>query len=105
MPLGSMIMITAPSPRMVLPENMSMWRSFVDIGLTTLSSVWETPAHTLPKVWLAASGTPQQFDHRQLRNGKAVAAGFHDQRRDDRKGQRDLDGDRGALAMHRLDVD
>ena len=39
MPLGSMIMMTAPSPRMVLPENISMWRSFVDIGLTTISSV------------------------------------------------------------------
>jgi len=35
-------MITAPSPRMVLPENMSMGRSLVDIGLTTISSVWNT---------------------------------------------------------------
>jgi len=37
---------------MVLPENMSMWRSFVDIGLTTISSVWKTPSTTMPKVWL-----------------------------------------------------
>ena len=41
MPLGSMIMITAPSPKMVLPENMSMWRSLVDIGLTTILLGWE----------------------------------------------------------------
>ena len=27
MPFGSMIMITEPSPRMVLPENIAMWRS------------------------------------------------------------------------------
>ena len=39
MPLGSMIMITEPSPRIVLPENIAMWRSLVDIGLTTISSV------------------------------------------------------------------
>src|SRR5229473_10483 len=52
MPLGSMIMITAPSPRMVLPENISMCRSLVDIGLTTISSVWNTPSTTMPKVWL-----------------------------------------------------
>ena len=47
-----MIMITEPSPRMVLPENMVMWRSLVDIGLTTISSVWNTPSTTMPKVWL-----------------------------------------------------
>ena len=29
-----------------------MWRSFVDIGLTTISSVWNTPSTTMPKVWL-----------------------------------------------------
>jgi hypothetical protein len=52
MPLGSMIMMTAPSPRMVLPEIMSMWRNLVDIGLTTISSVWKTPSTTMPKVWL-----------------------------------------------------
>src|SRR6202021_2211652 len=45
MPLGSMIMITAPSPKMVLPENMSMGRSFGDIGLTTIFSGGTTP-HT-----------------------------------------------------------
>ena len=39
MPFGSMIMITEPSPRMVLPENIAMWRSLLDIGFTTISSV------------------------------------------------------------------
>ena len=48
---------------------------------------------------------PHQFDHRQLRDGEAVAGGLDDQGRDDRQGQRDLDGDAGALAGHRLDVD
>ena len=52
MPFGSMIMITDPSPRMVLPENIVMWRSFELIGLTTISSVWKTPSTTMPKVWL-----------------------------------------------------
>ncbi len=51
-PFGSMIMITEPSPRMVLPENIAMWRSLLDIGLTTISSVWNTPSTTMPKVWL-----------------------------------------------------
>ncbi len=32
-------MITEPSPRIVLPENIAMWRSRVDIGFTTISSV------------------------------------------------------------------
>ena len=50
MPFGSMIMITEPSPKIVLPENMLMWRSRVDIGLTTISSVWKTPSTTMPKV-------------------------------------------------------
>ena len=31
---------------------MSMCRSLVDIGLTTISSVWNTPSTTMPKVWL-----------------------------------------------------
>ena len=48
---------------------------------------------------------PHQFDHGQLRDRKAVAGGFHDQGRDDGERQRDLDGDGGALARHRLDVD
>ena len=39
MPFGSMIMITEPSPRMVVPENTAMCRSFDDIGLMTISSV------------------------------------------------------------------
>ena len=41
-PFGSMIMITEPSPRMVLPQNIGMCRSLLDIGLTTISSVWKT---------------------------------------------------------------
>ena len=51
MPFGSRIMITEPSPRMVLPENIVMWRSLVDTGLTTISSVWNTPSTTMPKLW------------------------------------------------------
>ena len=38
-PFGSIIMITEPSPRMVLPQNIAMWRSLLDIGFTTISSV------------------------------------------------------------------
>ena len=52
MPFGSMIMITEPSPRMVVPENTAMWRSFDDIGLMTISSVWKTPSTTMPNTWL-----------------------------------------------------
>jgi len=150
-----MIMITAPSPRMVLPENMSMWRSLVDIGLTTISSVWNTPSTTMPKVWLPTwvttmkpfSGSEEEpssilssffrciSGNSLLRSrntavslmrsmrcselarartssttascgmAKRVAGGFHDQRRDDGERQRDLDGDAGTLAGHRLDVD
>ena len=85
MPLGSMIMMTAPSPRMVLPENMSMWRSFVDIGLTTISSVWNTPSTTMPKVWLPTwvttmkpfSGSavePSSIFEQLLAGGSAAAA-------------------------------
>ncbi len=48
MPFGSMIMITEPSPRMVLPQNIAMWRSLLDIGFTTISSVWKTPSTTMP---------------------------------------------------------
>ena len=48
MPFGSMIMITEPSPRMVLPEKAEMWRSLVAIGFTTISSVWNTPSTTMP---------------------------------------------------------
>jgi hypothetical protein len=51
-PLGSMIMITEPSPRIVVPENTAMWRSFDDIGLITISSVCDTPSTTMPKTWL-----------------------------------------------------
>ncbi len=51
-PFGSTIMITEPSPRIVVPENAAMWRSFDDIGLMTISSVWNTPSTTMPKIWL-----------------------------------------------------
>ena len=140
-------MITEPSPRMVLPENMPMWRSMVAIGFTTISSVWNTLSTTMPKVWAPTwvttmkprSGAcvaavhlqqrlelhqrqqlvaqPQhrgvldaldavlglgvhahQLDHRKLRDGEALAAGFHDQRRDDRERQRNLDGEAQAFA-------
>jgi len=39
MPFGSTIMITEPSPRMVLPVNIAIWRNLLDIGFTTISSV------------------------------------------------------------------
>ena len=38
-PFGSMIMITEPSSRIVLPENIAICRSLLDIGFTTISSV------------------------------------------------------------------
>ena len=153
-PFGSMIMITEPSPRMVLPQNIGMCRSLLDIGFTTISSVWKTPSTTMPKVWLptwvttmkpfSTSASPSleleqrlevdqrqelvaqpqhgrvldaldamlgiaahahQLDHGELRDGEAVAAGLHDQRRDDGERQRNLDGEAGAPAEHRLDVD
>ena len=147
-------MITEPSPRIVLPQNIGMWRSLLDIGFTTISSVWKTPSTTMPKVWLPTCVTtmkpfstrlspspilssvaemderqqlvaqPQhggvldaldamlgiaahahQLDHRELRDREAVAARLHDQRRDDRERERNLDGEAGAAAEHRLDVD
>ncbi len=45
---GSMIMMTLPSPRMVLPENMLTWRSRLDIGFTTISSVRNTLSTSTP---------------------------------------------------------
>ena len=45
-------MITEPSPRMVLPQNIEICRSLPDIGFTTISSVWNTASTTTPKVWL-----------------------------------------------------
>ena len=44
-------------------------------------------------VVVADRARPHQFDDADLRDGKALAAGFDDQRRDDRQGQRDLDGE------------
>ena len=85
MPFGSTIMITAPSPRMVLPENTPMCRSFDDIGLTTISSVWNTLSTTMPKIWLPTCVTtmkpfvrlgvvvePQQLP--QVTSGKQLVA-------------------------------
>ena len=46
-----------------------------------------------------------QFDHGQLRDREALAAGLHDQRRNDGERQRNLDGEVEALARHRLHVD
>ena len=37
---------------MVLPQNIGMCRSLLDIGLTTISSVWNTPSTTMPNIWL-----------------------------------------------------
>ena len=50
-------MITEPSPRMVLPENIAMLRNFLDIGFTTISSVWNTLSTTTPNDWLPNSMT------------------------------------------------
>ena len=46
---GSMIMMTLPSPRMVLPENMPTSRNRLDIGFTTISSVRNTLSTSAPK--------------------------------------------------------
>ena len=62
MPCGSMIMITEPSPRIVLPENMAMWLRFGDIGLTTISSVWNTPSTTTPKISVPICSTTMNPD-------------------------------------------
>ncbi len=45
-------MMTLPSPRIVLPENIDRCLSSVDMGFTTISSVWKTASTTMPKVWL-----------------------------------------------------
>src|SRR6185503_8762439 len=58
----------------------------------------------LDAVLRVGAGT-DQLDHRELRDREAVTGGFDDQRGDDRQRQRDLDGDGGAFAGHRLDVD
>ena len=54
---------------------------------------------------LGVGARADQLDHRQLRDRKAVAGGFHYQRRDDRKRKRDLDSDGRTLPGHRLDLD
>ncbi|MGY3363705.1 hypothetical protein ACVWZL_000830 [Bradyrhizobium sp. GM2.4] len=54
---------------------------------------------------LRVGAGPHQLDHGELRDRKAVAGGFHDQRGDDGERQRDLDGDGGAFTGDRLDVD
>ena len=50
-------------------------------------------------------GGPHQLDHGELRNGKALAGTFDDQRRDDRQGKRDLDDELGATPLHRGQLD
>ncbi len=50
MPLGSRIMMTLPSPRMVLPENIVMSRRIGATGLTTISSVSKTRSTMMPKL-------------------------------------------------------
>ena len=46
-----------------------------------------------------------EFQHTDLRNGKALAAAFDDQRRNDRQRQRNLDCEGGAPAGHGLQLD
>ena len=43
-------MITDPSPRIVLPENIEMSRRMGATGLTTISSVSNTRSTMMPKV-------------------------------------------------------
>ncbi len=153
MPFGSTIMMTEPSPKMVLPENIGMCRSFELIGFTTISSVWNTASTTMPKGARAHMGHDDEalvagrggidaeqvleaderqellaqsqdrrvldpldamlgfgrgadeFDHGDLRDREALAAGFDDQRRDDGKRQRDLDGEGRALVRHGRQID
>ena len=61
-PLGSTISTTAPSPRIVLPANIGMCRSFTDIGFTTISSVWKTSSTRMPK-----RSPPDLRDHHEAR--------------------------------------
>jgi hypothetical protein len=54
-----------------------MWRSFVDIGFTTISSVWNTPSTTMPKVWLPTCVTTMKPFVRIERLPSAISgAGF-----------------------------
>ena len=43
-------MITEPSPRMVLPLNIVMWRRIGATGLTTISSVSNTRSTMMPSM-------------------------------------------------------
>ncbi len=54
---------------------------------------------------LAVAARPHKLDHRKLRDGIAVAAGFDDQRGDNRERERDLDGETQTHAGNRFDVD
>ena len=54
---------------------------------------------------LAARRGAHQFDDADLRDGKSLRRAFDNQRRDDRKGQRNLDRDRRALAECALQID
>ena len=44
------VMMTLPSPRMVLPENIGMWRRIGATGFTTISSVSNTRSTMMPKL-------------------------------------------------------
>src|SRR4051812_37529729 len=54
---------------------------------------------------LGIAAHPHQLNHRKLRDGEAITARLHDQRRDDGKRERNLDMEAGAAAWHRADVD
>ena len=54
---------------------------------------------------LAGAAGAHQFEHRELRDGEALAAGFDDERRDDRQRQRNLDGEGGAGAGDGFQID
>ncbi len=129
-----------------------MCRSFDDIGLITISSVWNTPSTTVPNIWLptwvtttkplaepppprrkdvpemqerqqfvaqpqhrrvldpldavlAGAAGAHEFEHRELRDGEALARGLDDQRRNDGERQRNLDGEGRAAAGNGLQID
>ena len=54
---------------------------------------------------LAAGAGAHQLEHRELRDGEALAADLDDERRDDRQRQRNLDREGGADAEDGLEID
>ncbi len=56
-------------------------------------------------VMLAAVGGPHQFEDGKLRYGKALGAGFDDERGDDRQRQRNFDRERRAGTGRRFQID